>query len=202
MTTRLLKMVAGASLGAALAGVLPAAVQANPQPQEWACTSSDAKDDMCKQRKIKKSLPDTANEARHLVSDAKFRVVEEEEEQGAIEYVLSLEDGDWLAGFAALPPLRWVDAAGLLPDGLCKSPPLIPAAKPAKPAKAGVSAYAHFVSERMPLHLEKGHYEYLDYHSLYIYPIDPATYGDKRAYCMTFAPIEGGSHNGAVHGDP
>jgi hypothetical protein len=208
MAPRALKTTVGVGgLAAALFGGWFAFSQTNgPKPTDWACASIKDPNEVCAFMTLRESFPqdDTdpntppSVEVLHLVNQAVFRVVRD-----GNGYILTPTGGDWPAGFAGYPPLRWVDGAGLLPDYMCK-PRTYPLPKPsAAPVTVPPppETYAHFISERLSIHLDDNNYKDVAFHNLRIYPIDPTTHTKTRSFCLSFDPIAGGSHNGAVHAD-
>lgn len=201
MARRFLWTIVGAALCAG-AGTMALA----DAPDDWVCnleTKAKTKQHACDTAiAVRESRPKTDNEVRHLVREARFRI----NYDGSSVYSVKLLSKHWLLGFKDTK-LRWHERLDnennvvLMPDAVCQDLS-DNAAKLLTAGKFTPPDFSYFVTTQgVPIHF-KGNGLDVQVHDWLIYPIGDSPNGE-RDYCLMIPPdgADGGSHDGAVHGD-
>jgi hypothetical protein len=207
MTKRFLWTIVGAVLCAG-ASTMTAA----DAPDEWVC-NTDTQQGTCDINKpivVRKSRPRAEDEVRHLVKKARFLI---DYKGSGIHYTVRLLSKHWLLGFKGAtfewkPVLDNENNPVLMPDYVCKdlsksSAKVMKSGKFSETGEFTPPNFSHFTTvDAIPLHpYDDGQGE--QKHHWLIFPIGDTVTNENRDYCLMIPPeaADGGSHDGAVHGD-
>lgn len=187
MTKRYLWTIVGAAL---CVGASPTGALAANAPQDWVCNKVGNKGE-CDNITLQGSRPKKDDEVRHLVWKATFKLW-----QDGAKYFPEFTSREWLVGFTKAE-LEWKlnEENGqpvLMKDAACT------ALEDASARPLATPPYSHFATKYpIELHLGKeGMHDWL------IYPIGDKFVGQNgHSYCVIVRPADGGSHDGAVHGE-
>lgn len=211
MTKRYLWTIVSAAL---CLSVNPTGAVAAKAPDDWVCRDRAKNIGECDDIRVREPVPtppsgqpDDVTKVRHLAKHARFSIVPG---VGRNKFLVEFKSEEWHAAFLSASPLTWEAGDGeLLPEDYCKPTKMAEllawqvrakAARKDKP-QANVADYSHFYSSPIKVHLDEHDWTKAEEHVWYIYPVEDTKQDGSHVYCLSFLRLDGGSHDGAVHGD-